>query len=219
MTRSHMHRINISERRVANDVEQAWDTGKTENASTRIVFDGTHRELWSFRGRRRFVTGQMCFWHYQSKVMSVDFDRDLVTDHGFTGYSPTTSAYLRVWLALLQQAGVWHAVSLSVDFRPFNWTCTEKQVRGAGYHKDMWERFRAGAPWVRKHDGAWWFHGPSYQQTLVGLYEASRQDVLKDGVSWRWFTYDWDAEGRWSKRFIDANAERRWNKRQTKKAA
>lgn len=219
MARSHMYRINISEKRVASDVVNAWLRGEARGGSTRIRFDGTHHELWSFQGRTRFLTGRMDFWHYESRVLSVDFDQDLITDYGFLGFSSTTTRYLNAWLSELRQASVHHMVSLAMDLHPLDWTRTvHNTLRGAGHHEDMWQRFRAGVPWAKKIGDNWWFHGPSFSEALLGQYYAGRDAVLTD-MGWHWFTCDWDAEGRWSKRFIDADAERRWNKRQTKRAA
>lgn len=215
-----MYKINISEQNAAKAILQAWTTGTGKNASTRMTFDGVHRELWSFRGRERFLTGQMHFWHCESRVLSIDFDKDLITDHGFTGFSPTTSRYLSTWMTELRGANIHHMVSLADDLRPFDWTRTvNNRLRGAGFHEEMWQRFRAGVPWVKRIDGSWWFYGPGWSHALDVEYRQSRANLLSDGVSWRWFIYDWDAEGRWSKRFIDADAERRWNKRQAKRAA
>lgn len=220
MTRSHMYKVNISAQNAASAILRAWEAGSAKHASTHMTFDGVHRELWSFRGRTRFLTGQMHFWHCESRVLSVDFDKDLITDHGFTGFSSTTSRYLGVWMTELRAAGIHQMVSLADDLQPFDWTrTTNNRLRGAGFHEEMWQRFRAGVPWVKRIDGAWWFHGPSFSSVLMQQYLKGRDDVLNDGVSWHWFTYDWDAEGRWSKRFIDDAAERRWHKRQAKRAA
>lgn len=211
-----------NEWRQSKQIKEAWAKGASvhKRTNTRVAFRGTCAAFWSFRGLTRFLTGQMEFWHYESRVLMLDFDKDLITDFGFDGHSPTTSLNIRGWMQALRAANIHAMYSLHEDLRPLEWTRTENNViRGAGFHEDMWQRFRAGVPWVKKIGGVGWFHGPSFSRVRMDSYNRGRDDVLNDGVSWHWFTYDWDVAGNWSKRFIDATAERRWNKRQAKKAA
>lgn len=210
----------ISESRIAREIRHAWLHGEHVGKKSVITFEGTHSELWSFRGLTRFLTGKMHFQHYASLVMSVDFDNDMITDYGFTGHSMATSRYLTEWRWALKNAGIQNMWSLSADGCPFDWTRTENhRLRGKG-HEEMWQRFRAGVPWVKRIDGDWWFCGRAYSEPQARAFHSARLTLFHDdGQDWHWFTYDWDVNHHWTKRFIDEDAERRWNKRQAKKAA
>jgi hypothetical protein len=209
----------LSEERIDGEIHTALKRGECTGKSCLITFTGTNHELWSFDGLTRFITGMMHFQHYKTRVLSVDFDNDQVTDYGYTGHTMATSRYLTEWRYALQRLRAQNMWSLRASANPFAWTRTENhKLRGVA-HEAMWQRFRAKAPWVKNIEGVWWFAGRAYSRDLEDEYHDSHSALLGDTGDWRWFTYDWNAQGEWARRFIDADAERRWNKRQAKKAA
>jgi len=205
-------------------IQTALQKGKCVNNRTnvKIFFEGEVFPLITFEGRYWTASGQLSFWHHESRVMHVDFDRDRVTDFGYTGYSMTTDRNLNGWRYALQAALFVSMRSLDGDAaRPFDWTKSDrynKRVvpnRGAGFAEDMFKRFAAGVPWVSMIDGSPWFCGQAYDHNLVRQYDKVRHEIVGDGVSWHWFTGDW-VDGRWEKRFIDDAAKARWQKREAK---
>lgn len=213
--------------RHATLVKDALEKGTAEHAKTNLSvhFDGTHKLLWTFRGPQRRATGVLTVRHYGTRIFAYDFSRDLMTDFGMRGHSPTTTLNVGNFWRALQEARFVGIQSLVGELHGLDWTRTENyKLRGAGYHEEMWQRFRAGVPWTKNVDGAWWFHGPSFSHAVAAEFDAGRskihQNMNGNGFGeplWRWFTYDWDANGAWSMRFIDDAAKARWEKRQAKR--
>lgn len=205
-------------------IEKAINNGKFVNNRTnvKIFFEGEAYSLNTFEGRHWVAYGQLAFWHYERCVMRVNFDRDMITDFGYTGHSMTTNRNLTGWMYALQDAHFVSMQSLSGDAaRPFDWTRSDrynKRVvpnRGAGFAEDMFKRFAAGVPWVKMIDGSPWFHGRLFDQNLIRRFDKVHHEIVGDGVSWHWFTGAW-VDGRWEKRFIDVAAKARWQKREAK---
>lgn len=198
-----------------SQVVKALSRGACIHKETRVVFTGEACPFSTFEGLRWLATGSLECWHHASKVMAVDFDKDLVTDFGYSGYSTTTTRYLYGWLNSLQELRFADTPGLDTNWWPFDWTHSyafnkTPRIRGEGYHEEMFDRFRANVPWVHWLDGMPWFHATGWDGDLNQRYETLRHALLQD-QGWRWWTGDWDKRGRWSKRFIDENTERRWN--------
>jgi hypothetical protein len=150
--------------------------------------------------------------------MAVDFSRDMITDFGYTGYSMTTDKNLRGWRRALGDAGFQDMISLASETNPFRWTSNHNRwPRGAGYAEDMFKRFCARVPWTTRIDGETWFVGAKYAPVLEDHFDMLRREILSDGVSWHWFTADWNERGQWEKRFIDDVAKKRWEKREARR--
>lgn len=208
----------INPKRHREEVIRALERGRCVNASTnaKIVFKGAYQQLWTFEGPRSIATGWMEFHHYDARVMAVDFDHDRITDFGYSGHSPTTTLNINMWLRALQGLEVENMFSLTARAFPFAWTRTiHNKLRGAGYHEEMWQRFRARVPWVWKSPSRdWWFYGPGWSSALFDAFGEGREEALNGpnnehpGEGYRWFTYDWDKDGRWTKRFINERGER-----------
>jgi hypothetical protein len=211
----------IDPKRHGSEIVLALENNAVVNNKTnaKIRFEGTHRALWTFQGLQRDVTGTMTFWHYDTKVMGVDFNADLITDFGYSGHSPTTTLNINAWLRGLKVVGVHGMYSLAKTCsQPFEWTRTvHYKARGAGFRENMWQRFRAGVPWVRKVQGDWWFDGKGWSGDSAKKFEDGVSEALNGpnnehpGEGHHWFTYDWDENDQWSKRFIDDKAERRYH--------
>jgi hypothetical protein len=200
-------------------LEKALRNGHTvhKHTNTEIVFDGKAERFVTFEGLLWTATGRMVFKHHDTRVMAVDFDRDMITDFGYTGYSMTTDKNLRSWRRALCDAGFQGMTSLVSETNPFRWTSNhDRGPRGAGYAEGMFKRFCARVPWVTRIKGDAWFVGPKYAPVLEDHYDTLRREILSDGVSWHWFTADWNERGQWEKRFIDDAAKKRWEKREAK---
>jgi len=197
-------------------------SSKHGRSGTKVVFDGEARCVGTFEGMYWTASGRLMFWHCSSKVMEVDFDRDLITDFGYSGYTHTTTRYINGWLWNLQRARILGVPSLDGSLRPFDWTWSyryngNEKFSGKGYHEDMHDRFRRGAPWVVWIGEMPWFHGARWDFALNVQYGSMRREILFD-QGWRWWTADWDDKHQWVKRFVDADAERRWNAREKRHA-
>jgi hypothetical protein len=204
-------------------VMTALRRGASDNArtSTRVRFDGEAEMFSTFQGPRWFAVGRLDFWHYDSRVMTVDFNKDLVTDFGYLGYSAVTTRTISGWMRVLHGMRFTHTASLDGSFWPFDWTwdygvSPKARPRGEGWHEEMRDRFRARAPWVTTVDGQAWFHGPGWDPVLWDRYNTLRRELLGDRTH-VWYTADWDAKGHWTKRFIDADAKRRWDAAQKRR--
>lgn len=217
----------INTKRHEKLVCDALENGQAEHVGTNLTvhFDGTHRRLWTFRGPQRRASGMLVVRHYGTRIFAFDFTNDGMTDFGMRGHSPTTTLNINHFWGVLASLGFIGLYSLASELHGLDWTRVDNyKLRGAGYHEEMWQRFRAGVPWT-KHDGdAWWFYGRSYSETLANEFDQGRSKIHQNmgpcGVGdplWRWFTYDWDADGAWSMRFIDDAAKARWEKRQAKR--
>jgi YD repeat-containing protein len=62
----------------------------------------------------------------------------------------------------------------------------------------------------------WWFDWELYDSALDVEYYLSTHDLARD-QNWRYYAYDWDAQGKWSKRFINDDAKRRFLAREKRK--
>ena len=217
-----------SRKRHREQIKKALRNGSTRHAptNTEITFDGTAEQFVTFEGVLWNATGLMTFRHYDTPVMVVDFDRDRITDFGYTGYSMTTNTNLSAWYRELRDLEFQGMRSLDCETNPFRRTLSDRfnkdsiksAMRGKGYAIDMFLRFRAGVPWVKEINGHPWFCGSKYNPVLEDHYDVLRREILSDGVGWHWFTADWNERGQWGKRFIDDAAKKRWEKRQAKLA-
>lgn len=174
------------------------------------------------------ASGMLTFWYYNAKVLCVDFDNDMVTDFGYRGYSRGTDQNIDGWVQELRDMrfigmeclrGL--MMSLIGHIRWFDWTAcatnNPKSPVASGRlrtHRDrIYARFCEGVPWRVMRDGFPWFHGPSYDDTVVENARRVMQEIFDDNVSWHWFTANW-VNGLWTKQFISPAAEARWRARQ-----
>jgi hypothetical protein len=188
---------------------------------TKVALVGDARLIPTYEGPRWDIYGKLHFWHCGSHVMAVDFDEDRVTDFGYSGYSMTTTRHVSGWLHALQRMPILDVESVCPGYRPFDWTQsyrynTNPKFRGEGWHEDMFDRYRARIPWVHWIDGMPWFHAQRWDLVQLAVYEDLRRELLGDRMH-MWWTGDWDAQGRWVKRFIDDDARRRWEALQKRK--
>lgn len=191
---------------------------------TEIHHEGQLDEVHAFGEPMHIATGRMTFQHHGTTVLCVDFDRDLVTDFGWSGASGARSRRIGLYMRALSKMRFRPYVQFcTAAAEPFRWTRSDrhnprsKALAGAGFHEDMFQRFRAGVPWTVLIDGDWWFCGAKYDAHLAYRFDDVRKDIFSDvaggqGNGWHWFTADWIAPGVWGRRFIDAEAEIRYNK-------
>lgn len=212
---------NVSRDRQRELIEKALREGRSQHKRTNIVmrFRGEAHPLSTFEGPAWVASGMMEFFHYDSHVMSVDFTRDRITDFGYTGHSMTTNAYLGAWSRTLGNMDFQNVECLRSETNPFRWTATRHTYfeRGKGHATEMFARFRAKVSWVKWIHGTPWFCARAYDPALMEHYSQLRRQILSDGVSWHWFTADWNEHGQWGKRFIDDTAKKRWEKREARR--
>lgn len=201
--------------RISSPACKALKKGSFKRNEVRAMFNGVSVCIPTFEGGLWHATGKLDVWHHGSWVLAVDFDRDLVTDFGYRGYSATTTRVVNGWLWDLQSMNFHYMQSLSPHHDPFEWTWSyaynkNEKFRGEGWREEMFDRFRKRVPWVKWIDGHPWYSGSHWYTSLDKKYRDMHRDLLKDG-GWRWWTGDWTESGLWVKRFIDADAKRRWN--------
>lgn len=210
-------RHNYNRGRHGRQIDKALRNGETKESktNTRVTFDGRDERIRTFEGSRHVMTGHLSFWHWNSRVLEVDFDKDMVTDFGFDGYSVSTSANINAWLEHLIKTGFLGMQSLQPGIRPPKWTATISTRRMNETHRDrLFAKFCAGVPWVKRVDGALWFHGPSYDDQMAIVGENLIDDICANN-NWRWFTASW-MNGLWTKHFISNETEARWRKRRAR---
>lgn len=212
--------------RYREQLEKALLNGGVTHAktNTEVIFEGEAERFVTFEGLYWRATGRMQFKHWSTAVLEIDFDRDMITDFGYTGYSMTTDRNLQGWWRAIRRAQFLGMRSTDVGTNPFRWTQnpargprrTGREPRKTKSVEDMFTRFCARVPWVRRVAGEAWFVGAKYAPVLEDHYDTVRQEILNDNVSWHWFTADWNERGQWAKRFIDDVAKARWEKREAK---
>jgi hypothetical protein len=182
---------------------------------TQATFDGAVRKLVTFDGYQQYITGTLHCYHHATRVLSVDFTNDCMTDYGYDGYSPSTSRNIAGWISALAAARIQNLSCVHVR-APTLWTEAGRKpvpVRNRRRYAALL-RFQSRAPWVVNVDGALWLSGKAYDQHLCDHFERSMREIFNTpDTYWRWFMYDWDAAGKWSRRYIDAAAERCWRAR------
>jgi hypothetical protein len=184
--------------------------------NTCVTFNGEAERIGTFEGPRWHVTGRMTFEYYGTRVLAIDFDRDMVTDFGYIGYRMTTTQNISGWYHALRQTLFLGVRCLDYSVSALNWTISSRRnekslahpSRQKTHEDKLMVKFRTGAPWVRRIDGDPWFDARAYDQAAVENAERVNREIC-DGLHWRWFTADW-VNGLWTKQFINEDAESRW---------
>jgi len=197
--------------------------GSSHRKNRRVEFEGTFKELPSFEfGHVVIMTGKLTCWYHSSEILCVDFDKKQVTDFGMSGYSTSTTRNLHAWRAALYavlRPSLTYDFCISVEalYGSSAWTASKSRYHEGQGWRQRRERFKSQAPWNYKDaNGVWWFDWELFDPALSNAYYAAGNDLAQD-QAWRYYTYDWDAQGKWSKRFIDADAERRYLARKKKR--
>ncbi len=221
-----MRRYGARYDRHESQIEKAIRNGETRQSktNTQVRFSGKAERIPSFEGSRWLATGKIEFYHWHANVLTVDFDRDMVTDFGYMGFSLSTNSNIAGWLGQLRRMGFLGMQSLDLNVWPLDWTLSDRHNYNSHaslsdkltHGERLRARFRMGAPWVLRFDGDPWFHGPSYDAAVVENANRVFEEIFADGLSWRWFTADW-VNGLWTKRFVDEAAKQRWLKRCAKR--
>ena len=198
--------------------------GQSSRGNRRIGFIGTYKELPSFEfGSIPVMTGKLTCWYYSSAIFSVDFDNKRITDFGMEGYSVSTDNNIYRWRdALRELLKPYNERAFCISSEALwsgrcRWTSPARG--GSKFLQVLFERFRRRAPWAYQDQNmVWWFDWELYDTDLEEVYFNSCSDLCEN-QDWRYYTYDWDAQGKWSKRFISADAERRYlaNKKKKKR--
>jgi hypothetical protein len=184
--------------------------------------------------------GTLEFMHYDTRVLSVNFDSSRITDYGFDGYSTTTDRNIREWVSAMRQLGYIPKYTL-----PYNWAAWTangrarrprrrqgKSLNNVQKADELFDEFRRLAPWCGftqfSTDGPMtrWFDWDKYDDKFAQRYWDSKRFLATD-QNYRYFTYVWDMSWmraclpwplphHWIRRFISGDAERRWKKRERK---
>lgn len=186
--------------------------------------------LLTFEGPQYRTRGSIWFKHWDTDVLAIDFDRQLVTDFGYGDYSITTRNNISGWMDAIRDGFGFSREELPYDW--YRWTTCWRAPRGTRHRNrgtpkrdedPLFDLFRMHAPWVvRNMDRTgwhhWWFHWPSYDRSLAEQYHESRR-FLRDNQNWRYFTFEWKwcpitQRHRWERRFISDGAMRLWRQRE-----
>lgn len=172
--------------------------GYAQNGNREVRIIGDIRETWTFAGPWWRLDGRIECRYYGTRILTLDFENKALTDYGMHDYNTCTSNTISGWTDVL--------------FDMFG-------LRRIAYHFSQWTRpptpntdyarFVARVPWA----GDGWFRWELFDQALADTFNEG-QSSLRDGQNWRWFDYDWDQDGNWSRKFINADAERRYRQRE-----
>lgn len=178
------------------------------------------------------VTGRLQFWHYRTKVLTVDFDKTCLTDHGARNVSRTTDRRITEWLSAIEYRMYFvHAeTNKQVDIRSVTMACATvssdwwlmpdddlrryaRRRNGAAVARtEAFIRFRNNAPWIVKDEaGDLWYYPERYSSLIHTQYKEVAR-FLED--NWRWYTGRWEPDGTYGYCFIDEAAQKRWKARQ-----
>jgi hypothetical protein len=196
----------VSVPNIINLIKKAIKKGTAHDKNRGVTVTGTLKRYDTLAGPFMQLKGIIEFGYYDSRVLTVDFVNRRITDHGMSSYGSDTrktlSGYVEALITLFKQ----DIPARSVRYRYSRWTAIPRP-------KTAQHRFMRRAPWVDFDYGNVWFRWDLYDDALVDLYDQSEAFLRKD-QNWRWFEYDWDEQGQWSRKFIDAKAERRYRQRE-----
>lgn len=201
------------------------------NGTEEFETPGGFRELLTLNGPMRFMTGQLQFFHHDTRVLVVNFDQGWISDHGYHDYSMTTQRNIDGWMDALKPylpnlPWEWHRWTT-------NWRRKHEMIRQGRKLNTLPEMdedlmlFRNRVPWtecdnhyITPREQLWKFYWKKFDQKLADAYWDSRR-FLREDLNRRYFRYDWsiDTPGRplphhWIRHFIDRDAERRWRNRE-----
>ena len=182
----------------------ALKKGRVRRGNREVVVDGTFRRVWSLVGPVDSFEGEICCFYHGSKILTVDMTRQRMSDHGYRGYSVSTTRNLGGWLRAVNE--------LVCDDLPFS-------IYDYGYWVS--DKVRIGDAHLRFVNKTGWVDGPwlrwhNYDTALAEQHRKSLVCLWRD-QNWRYFTYDWDDKGAWVRRFLDAKSEKLWHDRERRR--
>lgn len=176
--------------------------------------------LLSFDGPTCSMTGEFRFTHWDTEVLTVNFDEGWITDHGYRDYSITTDRNLAEWrdalLRFLPPELPWNWHRWTANGRRHHQSSRCQDPRGLEPEIDeTMATFRSGVPWVRpegpfRRDRAapslpwawerpwgpgtrnttWRFYWRKYDAELANAFWKSKE-FLSEDLNRRYFKYDW----------------------------
>jgi len=188
--------------------------GNSSRRNKRIEVSGPYKPLWTFVGPIHRVEGVVTCFYYNQPVFAVDFINARITNFDMTSYSLSTGANIRGW-----EYSCWRMFTFPAYVRVYHsWMCAPPPYEHHQPGSDgAYDRFSCRVPWV--HDdprGVRWFAWEHYDRDLARVYHQSNA-FLSGDQNWRYFDYDWDDFGKWTRHFKNADAERRWKMRERKR--
>ncbi len=194
----------------------ATKRGSAKRRNKHCALDGEYRIRPTFFGPEHVVEGVFTASYHDTKILTVDFTNQRLTHHGWANYSPSTNMNLAGWMTVLasmqpaRNATPWLYVPWRYrcwldlrDMWPGNASVDKRSMRAA---------FLTQRDWVQ--DG--WFHWGNYNEDDWVVFREGLADLATD-QQWRYFTYDWNGNGHWARRFIDASAEKKWDQREKRR--
>lgn len=172
--------------------------GYAQNGNREVNVYGDVHEAWTFAGPCWRLDGQIECRYYGTRILTLDLANKAITDHGTYSYSTCTSNTIRGWTDVL-----------------FDMFGLRKRATGFSLWTKIpalntnYARFVARVPWTK----GGWFHWDLFNKDLADQYDEG-ESFLQENNNWRWFDYDWDQTGNWSRKFINADAERRYRQRE-----
>ena len=171
----------------------------SQNRNKRFERIGEYRPLWTFHGPVHRVKGCVTAYFYGAPIFAIDFVNKRLTDFGMRNYSMSTGQNVRSWsykLLRIFSLGKWqHEYGM--------WTQAEGDPKFRNHVDWLWRDMRS----------RYWFCWDKFDPDQAKSYLASTSFLRKD-QNWRYFEYDWDENGLWTRRFINEDAERRWKLRE-----
>jgi len=194
--------------------------GDSFRGKHKVVVEGEYRQLMTFVNLEHRINGVVTCYYYNSEIFAIDFINKRITNFKMERYSISTSRNISTWEWVFRtkydHERKWHGYSF--------WTGGH-EAYGANVGdfgkslNTMYDRFCAKVPWVYfDGNGIHWFAWDKYDMSLASEFFESRT-FLYNKQNWRYFDYNWDEQGRWTRRFKNADAEKRWHKREKRHLA
>ncbi len=199
--------------------------GQSKRGNHRVEIDGPYVPLWTFVGLIHRIKGTLTCYYYDREIFAIDFTNARVTDFNMLSYSVSTTNNIHAWMAVCRRM----FPSVVAAWRG-HWSCWTLRQGGNGRYVSNWvtgpqvdvienllERFVKRVPWVYEDRyGIRWFAWEKFDEPLASAFHNS-SGFLSREQNWRYFDFDWDSNGEWTRRFKSDDAKRRWEQRKRKR--
>jgi hypothetical protein len=196
-------------------IETAIKRGKSTNGNHAVYVTGERADEQTFLGPHRMLAGTIICTYYNTKIVGVDFVNQRITNYGYDGYSVSTSGNISSWESFIRMMFPFQMKNAYVHH---SWLGGHKPRYTSEALEELYDDFKTRAPWIEKDkwNGVEWFLWSRYDQKIAEVFWDSA-GFLQHDQNWRYFTYAWDDNGVWSRRFISPETEKRWRAREAKR--
>lgn len=173
----------------------------------------------TFAGPKHVLNGTIVFRYHGTCILGIDFVNKRITNFGNAGYSISTDQNIASWEGFVRVALRYQfpdEVRFYQGWLPHISHRYKPDDTSVAVVETMHNRFMARCPWVVRDWQDKWFHWNLFDEKMAKQHGESAA-FLHTEQNWRYFTYDWDADGNWTRKFIDADAEKRWKMREAKR--